>query len=126
MRLSFTLLLACTLGLSHIPIVWGQDDSLPMTADGRFPEQDFLCDTGVGTIANLIMLKRQSGESMWEIEMFMEQKSFKPNHTFSEEVFDEMMLEAFETPRWNTKENKLQAAQEFRNKWTVTCLRAPR
>lgn len=126
MRFSFILLLACTLNLSHIPIVWGQEDPVPKTADGRFPAQDFLCEAGVGTYASIIMGKRQGGDSMFEIELLLEQEGMKPNIFFSEEVHKEIMLEAFETPRWNTKENKLQAMEEFRNKWTVACLRAPR
>jgi hypothetical protein len=125
MRFSFTLLLACTLVLSHTPATWAEEDKLPMTADGRFPEQDFFCDTGVGTYAGLIMLRRQMGDSMFEIEIFLEQKDLKSS-IISEEVHQEILLEAFESPRWNTPDNKQQAAEEFRNKWTVSCLRAPR
>lgn len=126
MRFSFTLLLACTLNLSHIPIVWGQEDPVPKTADGRFPLNKAFCEAAIGNHAALIMRSRLRGDSMSDTEQYLEKIGANESDYVSKIVAEEMMLTALESPRWNTPENQKRAVEEFRNKWTVACLRAPR
>lgn len=104
--------------------VWAQDsDGMKLTSDSRFPLNEELCGMAVEQFARLTMLRRQNGASLSEV--MSEAGESDALFGFDDTVKD-MALEAYDSPRFNTKENRMDAVDDFANAWVLACFQAQR
>ena len=98
-------------------------DGMALTADGRFPLNEELCGMVIQTMASLTMLKRQAGEPLSDVMSDAAESDavFNFNNTARD-----MALAAYDTPRFNTRQNQMDAANDFANEWVLVCYRAER
>jgi len=104
--------------------VWAQDsDGMKLTSDNRFPLNEELCGLVVEQFARLTMLRRQTGASLSEV--MSEAGESDALFGFNDTVKD-MALAAYDSPRFNTKENRMDAVDDFANDWVLACYQAQR
>lgn len=102
---------------------------MPLTDDGRFPQGDYACGELIGkTFAKETMESRQSGVPISDIMKILEYME-DPTHELNRlspltDIYREMVIDAYARPRWNTKNNKQEAVENFINDWTLACYKA--
>lgn len=97
-------------------------NAVELTPDGRFPSNDSLCGLIVSMQAELVMSSRQLGKPISDVITMAEDSDEK----FGWGTMKEMVLAAYELPRWNTVENRMKAVEDFSNDWTLACYKAQR
>lgn len=111
--------ITCVFALIFSGTVANADD-LPLTKDGRFPIGDELCGLVVDTSARLIMLKRQNDEPILEtMKTVLDDLAIGLSDTLRE-----MVIAAYDSPSWPTRDSKLAAVDDFANDWVVACYKA--
>jgi hypothetical protein len=110
-------------GLIGQPALAQDADGMALTADGRFPLNEELCGMVIQTMASLTMLKRQAGEPLSDVMSAAAESDaiFNFNNTARD-----MALAAYDAPRFNTRQNQMDAANDFANEWVLACYRAER
>ena len=68
----------------------------------------------LGETARVVMQNRQAGASLSGLMEIAQ----------GNELFVQMILTAYEQPRWNTSENKNKAAEDFANEVMLSCYKA--
>jgi hypothetical protein len=99
-------------------------EGMKLTSDGRFPMDEELCGLVIGdAFAKLTMLKRQNGSPMSEVmaDASDADKTFGLSGTMRE-----MVIDAYERPRFSTKEHRERAVTDFANEWMLSCYKAQR
>lgn len=81
-----------------------------------FAEEESLCDA-IEEVASVIMIKRQAGLPMSNMIKHLNKIS---DNDFKE-VISEIIVEAYQTPMFYTKEAKARAVLEFKNRWYLQC-----
>lgn len=104
--------------------VLAQDsDGMKLTSDARFPLNEELCGLVIELIARVTMLKRQTGVPISDV--MAEAGESDAVFGFNDTVRD-MVLAAFDSPRFSTKTNKMSAVDDFANEWGLACYQAQR
>lgn len=82
---------------------------------------DLICG-GIGGYSESIMRSRQLGETIANNIAFLNKNKdmAEPIKAYHREI----IYEAYNEPRWSTKENQNNAVSEFSNKMYLTCARA--
>lgn len=97
--------------------------AMEMTSDGRFPLKEELCEFVIPNLAELTMLRRQNGEPLSKV--LSDARGTDATFTMNNTARD-MALAAYDSPRYNKRDNKLQAASDFSNDWLLACYQAQR
>ena len=97
-------------------------NGMKLTADGRFPLLEELCDFN-GNFAKLTMMRRQNGDPLSEVMSDAKHNDavFNYNNTARD-----MALAAYDSPRYSVLDNKKTAIADFTNEWLLACYKAQR
>lgn len=72
-----------------------------------------------GTLAEGIMAMRQAGFSIAEVRA-------KVDHLPIKDLYEQMIIEAFDSHRYLTEQMQDRTQEEFRNRWQVKCIKEGR
>lgn len=75
------------------------------------------CDK-IGDLASIVMWTRQDNTPVSDIRKVGDDINMTPDQR---QAFMFMITKAYEVPLFRTKESKITAIGEFRDKWTITC-----